>query len=118
MMSLIPEESEARLQALFGDEFRRLSKIEVQALVTADVENFVDNMRLRQVTGNHATDITRILQGLVSKGALVQEGRTRGTRYRLPKEKLTLTPYIRELTPYIRIIDSVYKGADSVHKDN
>jgi len=84
MMSLIPEESEARLQALFGDEFRRLSKIEVQALVTADVENFVDNMRLRQVTGNHATDITRILQGLVSKGALVQEGRTRGTRYRLP----------------------------------
>lgn len=84
MMSLIPEESEAHLQALFGDEFRHLSKMEVQALVTADVEGFIDNMRLRQVTGNHATDITRILQGLVSKGALVQEGRTRGTRYRLP----------------------------------
>ena len=46
----------------------------------------VDNVRMRQITGNHAADITRILQGLVGKKALIQEGRGRWTRYRLPSE--------------------------------
>ena len=46
----------------------------------------VDNVRMCQVTGNHAADITRILQGLVGKKALIQEGRGRWTRYRLPAE--------------------------------
>ena len=57
-------------------------------------------MRMRQVTGNHAADVTRILQGLVSKGALVQEGKTRGTRYKLPEQ-----------------IDSLHREDDSLHKE-
>ena len=60
----------------------------------------IDNARLRQITGEHATDITRLLQRLVSMDVLVQEGLGRWTRYRLPRVK-----------------DSVHKGTDSVHKE-
>ena len=86
MISLIPEDSLHRLQRLFGTRFSRFDQIEIQALVTADIEGVVDNVRMRQITGNHAADITRILQGLVGKNALIQEGRGRWTRYRLPSE--------------------------------
>jgi ATP-dependent DNA helicase RecG len=85
MVSLIPEESFARLQARFGYAFETCSKLEVQALVTADVESVVDNLRLRQMTGSHARDVTDILQSLVARGLLRQEGRGRWTRYRLPE---------------------------------
>ena len=100
MISLIPEDSQQRLNEFFGDEFQNFNKIEVQALVTADLENSIDNTRMRQLSGNHATDVTRILQGLVAKGALMQEGKTRGARYKLPE-----------------LIDSVYKSSDSLYKD-
>lgn len=83
MVSLIPQESLDRLSKRFGDNFSNFNKIEIQALVTSDLEGSVDNMRMRQLTCNHATDITHVLQGLVSKGALLKEGNTRGARYRL-----------------------------------
>lgn len=99
MMSLIPEESIQRLQRRFGEKFNLFNKVEVQALVTADVEGIVDNARLRQISGEHTSEITRILQSLVARGALSQEGQGRWSRYRLTG-----------------IIDSVHKAVDSVHK--
>ena len=66
MVSLIPNESLERLQHKFGTKFQTFNKLEVQALVTADIESYVDNARMRQITNNHATDITRVLQGLVA----------------------------------------------------
>ncbi len=84
MVSLIPDESLARLTEFFGAKFARFSKLEVQALVTADLESAVDNARMRQITGGHAADMTKLLQTLVAKGALMQEGQGRWTRYRLP----------------------------------
>lgn len=45
MVSLIPETSLYRLKNIFGSQFNRFSKHEVQALVTADVEGTVDNVR-------------------------------------------------------------------------
>jgi len=98
-ISLIPDESLTRLEALFGREFNRLSAKEVQALVTADLEGSVDNARMRQICAIHAVDVTCLLQGLVAKGALVQEGQGRWSRYRLPATG-----------------DSVHKTGDSVHK--
>ncbi|MFZ1827415.1 MAG: RNA-binding domain-containing protein [Candidatus Competibacteraceae bacterium] len=99
MVSLIPDESLARLEALFGRKFNRLSANEVQALVTADLEGSVDNARMRQICAIHAVDVTCLLQGLVAKGALIQEGQGRWSRYRLPATG-----------------DSVHKTGDSVHK--
>lgn len=107
MISLIPEESLQRLQALFGKTFQRFNQHEMQALVTADIEGEVNNARLRQITGVHPADMTRMLQDLVGKGALTQEGQGRWTRYRLP-----VSPYSLHNDPH-----SIHKGADSVHKE-
>ena len=113
MISLIPDDSLARLQDLFGSRFSTFSKLEVQALVTADVEGAVDNARMRQVTGNHASDMTRLLQGLVAKGALSQEGQGRWTRYRLPNAVDSIHNGNDSLH---KNLDSVHKAADCVHK--
>ena len=99
MISLIPEESLTRLSQRFGAKFAKFTRLEVQALVTADLEGWVDNARMRQITSGHAADITRLLQNLVSKEALSQEGQGRWTRYRIPPE-----------------VDSLHKGGHSLHK--
>jgi len=87
MVSLIPDESLQRLKMQFGAAFDRLSNLEVQALVTADVENRVDNQRLRQISGKHASDITSLFQRLVARGSLIKEGHARWSWYHLPDVK-------------------------------
>lgn len=84
MVSLIPPESLARLKAVLGRRFESLGKLEVQALVTADLEGEVTNDRMRQITERHAWDLTKMLQSLVAQKILVQEGSGRWTRYHLP----------------------------------
>lgn len=106
-VSLIPDDSLARLQDLFGDGFRKFSKEEVQALVTADIEGDVDNARMRQICLLHAADLTRLLQGLVAKGALEQVGQGRWSRYRLAAQHHSLH----------KDADSLHKDSDSIHKD-
>ncbi|MEI6890674.1 MAG: RNA-binding domain-containing protein [Pontiella sp.] len=98
MVSLLPAESLTCLQKLFGTSvFDRLNENEVQVLVTAEVEGGVDNLRMQQLMRKHSADITKTLQKLVSLQFLVQEGRGRWTRYRLP--------------------DSVHSESDSVHNN-
>lgn len=86
MVSLIPDESIERLKALFGQKFESFTLLEVQALVTADLEGEVTNDRLRQITGEHAWDLTLMLQRLVGQKLLVQEGSGRWTKYHLPAQ--------------------------------
>ena len=100
-VSLIPEESLERLQALFGPSFSQFDQNEVQALVTADIESEVDNYRVRQICNIHAADVTRLLQGLVAKDALVRDGHGRWSRYRLPYA-----------------VDSEQTGEKSLHNDS
>jgi len=107
MVSMIPEESLARLEELFGEKFIKFNKKEVHALVTADVEGVVDNSRMRQICTIHAADVTRLLQGLVAEGALVREGQGRWSRYRLPETSHSVHKVAG---------DSVHKVGDSVHK--
>jgi ATP-dependent DNA helicase RecG len=99
MISLIPEESITRLIRRFGSKFQKFSPLEVQVLVTIDLEEWVDNARMRQITSEHATDMTKLLQNLVSKGILIQDGQGRWTRYSFPT-----------------ISDSLHMGTDSLHK--
>jgi ATP-dependent DNA helicase RecG len=110
MVSLIPDESIQRLQDLFGNRYRRFDTHEVQALVTADLEGAVDNARMRQICGAHAADMTHLLQGLVSKGALIQEGQGRWSRYRLPDVSGGIDSIHKDF-------HSVHKGRDSIHSD-
>jgi ATP-dependent DNA helicase RecG len=98
MFSLIPEESLTRLKQAFGNKFNQFTQLEVQALVTADLEQSVDNARMCRITGEHTADITKMLQHLVAVGALSQKGQGRWTSYQLPHP-----------------LDSVHNAGDSVH---
>jgi ATP-dependent DNA helicase RecG len=112
MISLIPEDSQNRLIKRFGAKFQNFSKLEVQALVTADLEEWVDNARMRQITSLHATDMTKLLQNLVSKSALIQDGQGRWTRYSLPP----LPDSIHMRSDYLYLgIDSLHMRSDSLH---
>ena len=114
MVSLIPDDSLARLKDLFGATLNQFSELEIQALVTADLESAVDNARMRQITGAHPAEMTAVLQGLVGKAALIQEGYGRWTRYRLPARSGSVhKPGDSVHKPG----DSVHKPDDSVHKD-
>jgi ATP-dependent DNA helicase RecG len=121
MVSLIPDESLVRLEGLFSKKFSQFNKNEVQALVTADIEGAVDNSRMRQICTIHAADVTRLLQGLVAKGALVQEGQGRWSRYRLPDAgdsvHKTGDSVHKTGDSVHKTGDSVHKTGDSVHKD-
>ena len=113
MVSLIPDESLARLEGFFGKKFKQFSTNEVQALVTADIEGTVDNSRMRQICTIHSADVTRLLQGLVAKGALLQEGQGRWSRYRLPDAGCSLH---KDRDSEHKAEDSVHKVASSIHK--
>lgn len=108
MVSLIPAESLIRLKKRFGKEFSKFNELEIQALVTADIEGFVDNARMKQITNCHSADITLLLQGLVSKQALIQRGQGRWTSYLLASSPDSV---------HKEISYSVHSGGDhSVHK--
>ncbi len=118
MMSLIPEESLLRLQQRFGKDFDNFNKFEVQALVTADLEGVVDNARMRQISGEHAADMTRTLQRLVASGALLQEGQGRWSRYRLPDSVHKEGGSVHKAGDSVHKADgSAHKAGDSAHND-
>lgn len=115
MVSLIPDESLSRLKTHFGKSFSSFSKLEIQALVTADIEGTVDNVRMRQITGGHASDMTQLLQNLVSQMALVQIGQGRWTRYKL---SASTSDSIHKVPDCVhKTIDSIHKDAESLHKE-
>jgi ATP-dependent DNA helicase RecG len=120
MVSLIPEESLTRLKQLFGTEFSKLNKLEVQALVTTDLEGYVDNARMRQITNTHATDITKLLQNLVGKGLLTQDGQGRWTRYYFQKpdsiHKENHSIHNAGHSIHKRDDHSIHNGGHSIHK--
>ena len=55
---------------------------------------------MRQITNCHPADITKLLQGLVSRGILLQDGQSRWTTYHLPS------------------MQTINQGPNSLHKDN
>ena len=89
LVSLIPPESETRLRKLFASDYDTFSPIEVQALVTADLEGEVSNGRLQLIRMEHPVELTKVLQGLASRGFLDQIGQKRQTSYRLPEWALS-----------------------------
>jgi ATP-dependent DNA helicase RecG len=123
MVSLLPLESLERLKDHFGGTFDGLSPLEVQALVTAEIEGEVSNARLREMTREHPADLTRLLQGLCGKKMLLQDGSGRWTSYRLlPKVEFVKSLQTerdsshKEVTPHINETDSSHKNGDSPQK--
>jgi ATP-dependent DNA helicase RecG len=84
MTSLLPADAVAELEAHMGAKFSGLAQLERLALVTAATEGMVHHGRLREISTDHPTDITKMLGRMVRDGLLVSEGVGRGMRYLLP----------------------------------
>jgi ATP-dependent DNA helicase RecG len=84
MTSLLPEEAVTELKKQLGSHFTNLSALEHLTLVTAVVEGKINHARLREISTDHPTDITKMLGKLVKKGLLVTHGIGRGMMYSLP----------------------------------
>lgn len=84
MTSLLPAQAVADLEAHLGAKFSGLSPLEHLALVTAETEGVVNHGRLREISTEHPTDITKMLARLVKDGLLVSDGIGRGMVYFLP----------------------------------
>ncbi len=97
MVSLLPDSSLARLRGRFGSCLDGLDNLEIQALVTADLEGQVTDIRLRQMSAHHPSDVTKVLQGLVARDFLEKSGQSRATIYYLPGERSARAPYTDEL---------------------
>ena len=82
MQSLLPNNFMATLHNYFGDNIH-FSNDEITALAIAFSEGVVSNSRIKEVSSIHPTDITKILQGLVSKGCLSMAGYGRWATYKL-----------------------------------
>lgn len=76
---LLSDEDRAWLLALGG----QWTEAEQLALVHARHEGFVDNLKLRRMTGEHAADTTKVLVGLRDRGLLQMTRAGRGARYEL-----------------------------------
>lgn len=86
MVSLIPHEVDQALRQRFGNRFATLDKTAVQAVVTAQLEGSVTNSRMQEITGEHAKDITSVLQSLVRDGLLTQQNQRRWASYRVAED--------------------------------
>ncbi|WP_186203790.1 RNA-binding domain-containing protein [Burkholderia gladioli] len=84
MTSLVPLETLSNLEERFGARFASLPELDRVALVTASIEGTVNHARLREVSTEHPSDISRALSGLVREGLLASIGMGRGTVYFLP----------------------------------
>ena len=114
MVSLLPEDSLVRLRAVLGEKLGGLNARGVQTLVMADVEGIVTNQRLQQFSSDHTTDITKMLQDLVSKEFLVKKGYGRWASYRLA-ERVAKSGGNSEGTPDTTMGDPSHSAGNSSH---
>ncbi len=88
MLDLLPKDVIARLRAQFGAAFDGLNETDRLIVATAAIERVVSHARVAEISGLHPHDLTLALQRLVREGLLVADGRSRGTVYHLPGERL------------------------------
>jgi hypothetical protein len=81
MESLLPLDIVDCLDTKHGERFRVLSEIERIALVVAESEGAVDHKRLKDISSEHPSDISKALNSLVKNRFLRTEGTGRGTFY-------------------------------------
>lgn len=83
-LSLLPEKTLTKLDERFGDRFRRLSEPQRLALVAVELETSITHARLREISTDHARDLTLALQSLVREGFLESDGGGKKSRYFFP----------------------------------
>jgi ATP-dependent DNA helicase RecG len=88
MEDLLPPAVVELLHREFGKEFDRLGAEARIVLATAAVETTVSHARAMTLCDVHPTDMTRLLQSLVSEGFLTKVGQGRGSLYHLVGAKV------------------------------
>lgn len=89
MSSLVPEDVLVDLQSRLGERFRALPELARLALNTASAEGILNHARLREISTEHPTDITKMLASLVRDHLLTTQGAGRGMVYFLPWQSQT-----------------------------
>ncbi|MCX6960465.1 MAG: AAA family ATPase [Verrucomicrobia bacterium] len=84
MVDLLPKPLIASLRKVFGASFDALGKNERLTLAAAASEKVITHARVREMTGLHPFDATRLLQNLVRDGFLEPHNPGRGAVYCLP----------------------------------
>ncbi|MGH8784345.1 MAG: RNA-binding domain-containing protein [Cupriavidus necator] len=84
MVDLLPRDLLASLRKAFGARFDALEQNERLTLAAAASEKVVTHARVREMTGLHPFDATRLLQNLVREGLLEAHNPGRGAVYCLP----------------------------------
>ncbi len=126
-VSLLPPEVENDLRQRFGERFTALTPAEVQAVVTAQIEGSVTNGRMQELTGQHRTDVTGLLRGLVRQGLLQQQKQRRWSSYRVTGEDVGgvgdshpsggNSPHSEANSPHSRDGNSPHSGANFPHSE-
>lgn len=84
MVDLLPKDLVAGLRKAFGARFDQLEQNQRLTLAAAASEKVVTHARVREMTGLHPFDATRLLQALVQEGFLEGHNPGRGAVYCLP----------------------------------
>ena len=84
MIDFLPKELVASLRDVFGERFDGLRKNERLALAVAASEKTITHTRVREMTGLHPFDATRLLRQLVETSFLDLHNQGRGAVYCLP----------------------------------
>lgn len=84
MVDLLPAAVVTALRKVFGAKFDYLGQNERLTLAAATSERVVTHARVREMTGLHPFDLTRMLQNLVRDGFLEAHNPGRGAVYCLP----------------------------------
>ncbi len=84
LADLLPPDLVEDLRREFGDRFDALNQNERLTLAAAAAERVVTHSRVREMTGLHPFDTTRLLQGLVQRHFMESHNPGRGAVYCLP----------------------------------
>jgi ATP-dependent DNA helicase RecG len=87
MLSLLPQSAFDELEAKFGEQFKRLPELERLVLAVASCDGVINHTRVKELSTDHSTDISKTLAKLVKEQFLQPEGVGRGMVYRLPWQK-------------------------------
>lgn len=81
MSSMIPEGCLDQLNNVYGNSINKLDKPEIMALVTALLEESVNNSRLQLMCEEHPYEITKMLHQLTESRYLIVNGYGKGKKY-------------------------------------
>lgn len=115
MVDLLPKDLIAGLRKMFGPKFDAIGRNERLTLAAAASERVVSHARVREMTGLHPFDATRLLQNLVRDCLLEPHNYGRGAVYCLPGADLPTPDEVFGGRSEQLVLSSEHLAASSAH---